>query len=748
APGGFSRISSIEAIDLASDSASNTLTLSARDVQDMAGMNLIRLGASADGQNWASGTYTLAAAMAYRQLVVTGDAGDAVDLHDNSYASSGTVTAGGTTYNVYTSESTRTQVFVQNGLTMIDSVGPTLLSSTPGDQEFLRADANITLTFNEAIALGSSGTITLKALDGASDVVINVASHGGQLSISDSTLTINPTAALEAGKQYAVQISSTAIRDTTDNAFAGIASTDTSTLNFATLLSGNGIATDQVANGYGGFVVNGAAADDQSGFSVSGVGDVNGDGYADFVISAPYADAFGNNSGSAYVVFGKANTTAVEATDLAAGSGGFAIHGENTDDNLGYSVSAAGDVNGDGKADLLVGAVGYAGGVANGRSYVVYGKDGTTAVDLDDIGNGNNSLGFAITGENAGDESANSVGSAGDINGDGLADLVIGAYRANNMAGNTYVVYGQLGRSNLDLTNLSVSTDGFVIQGENAVDASGLSVSAAGDVNGDGLTDLVVGAPWANNGEGLSYVVFGRTGNTAIDLTDVASGLGGFVITGEAVDAGESGYNVAAAGDVNGDGLADVVIGAYSSSLGLPNAGRSYVVFGKSNNTSAVSLSDIADGTGGFAIQGEANGDNAGYSVSSAGDINGDGLADVLIGAFLADSSSQSNIGTSYVVYGRANDTLVQLSAVAAGTGGFAILGESGGGQSGHSVSAAGDINGDGFADLLVGAPGVDIGSNADVGRAYVIFGGQQDRSVVDFLGTASANSLTGTSAA
>ncbi|PVE05952.1 S-layer family protein, partial [Limnohabitans sp. Rim28] len=622
-------------------------------------------------------------------------------------------------------------------LTVIDNTAPTLLSSTPGDQEFLRADANITLTFNEAIALGSNGTITLKALDGASDVVINVASHGGQLSISGSTLTINPTSALDDGKQYAVQISSTAIRDTAGTAFAGIASTDTSTLNFATLVAGNGVSPNQVANGYGGFVVNAAGENESFGVAVASAGDVNGDGYDDFIVGTSTWGGVLTN-GTAYVVFGKTNTTAVETTDLAAGTDGFAILGENTYDQLGYSVSAAGDVNGDGKADLLVGAVSYS--FATGRSYVVYGKDSTAAVDLDDIENDDNSLGFAITGENMHDGSGGSVAAAGDFNGDGLADLVIGADGVNNYTGKTYVVYGQLNRSNLDLTNLAGSPDGFVIQAENVGDNSGYSVSAAGDVNGDGLTDLIVGAIEANAGDGRSYVVFGGTGNSTIDLTDVANGTGGFVITGEAGDEGRSGVSVAAAGDVNGDGLADVVIGADHSTISSPNTGRSYVVFGKSNDTTAVNLSDIASGNGGFALQGEAVGDYAGFSVSAAGDINGDGLSDLIVGAPGTNAWS----GKSYVVYGRTSDTLVQLSDVAAGTGGFAILGETDSGELGTAVSAAGDINGDGFADLLIGAPSVNNYS----GSAYVIFGGHQDRSVVDFLGTASANSLTGTSAA
>ncbi|WP_133176139.1 S-layer family protein, partial [Limnohabitans sp. Rim28] len=984
APGGFSRISSIEAIDLASDSASNTLKLSARDVQDMAGMNLIRLGTSADGQSWASGTYTLQATMAYRQLVVTGDAGDAVNLDDNSYASSGTVTAGGTTYNVYTSESTRTQVFVQNGVTMqevlvptlssvvisatgasgsllnagdvvtvtatyseavngqpttaptltigsetgitltplvttgntriwtytitntgttdtgsiavvgnmvagltdtagnavsgstpvatgsftadttaptlltatatptdltglsvgetvtltltfsesvsgltsgsasgiftvggnavsatwagsgntrtltytvpsghngqiaidetvlrttllaagmidtagnalsisgaiadidatplplVDTLAPTLLSSTPADQDFLRTDANITLTFGEAIELGT-GTITLKALDGAADVVIDVANHSAQLSISGNTLTINPTAALEAGKQYAVQISSTAIRDTAGTAFAGLA--DTTTLNFATLTAGNGVAADQVAKGYGGFVVNGAAAGDELGSRVTSVGDVNGDGFADFVVSAPFADASASGTGRAYVVFGKAGTTPVNVADLATAQTGFAIHGEAAGDKLGWNVSSAGDLNGDGLGDVLIGA--YDANGTAGRAYVVYGKTDSTTVELSDLVSGTNSAkGFVLNGQFANDH-ANVVAGLGDFNGDGFDDLLVSAplrgsgLDPNDQAGRSYVVLGRSNNTNVDLQTVGSSTAGFQMYENSPQAYLGLRSSAVGDVNGDGLADLVLGSTTGNNSSvlfsGRSYVVFGRTGSGLINLSDVLSGNSGFAINGESYD--DRMEAPTAAGDVNGDGLADLAVAASKSDPGGRNdAGRVYVVFGKTNGD-LVHASNISAGTGaGYVINGESADDQL-SEASHVGDVNGDGLADLLVGAWGADTTAGSDTGKAWVVYGKTTQSAIELSDVSAGIGGFAIHGAAENDELGISVSAAGDINGDGFSDLLVGAYGVNNYS----GRAYVIFGGQQDRSVVDFLGTASANSLTGTSAA
>ncbi|OJA03256.1 integrin alpha, partial [Bathymodiolus thermophilus thioautotrophic gill symbiont] len=227
--------------------------------------------------------------------------------------------------------------------------------------------------------------------------------------------------------------------------------------------------------------------------------------------------------------------------------------------------------------------------------------------------------------------------------------------------------------SAVNLSVIAAGTGGFVINGENADDWSGYSVSSAGDVNGDGLDDLIVGAFLADtNGEsnaGKSYVVFGKTNESAVNLSVIAAGTGGFVINGENAD-DWSGYSVSSAGDVNGDGLDDLIVGAFlADTNGESNAGKSYVVFGKTNE-SAVNLSVIAAGTGGFVINGENADDWSGYSVSSAGDVNGDGLDDLIVGAFLADTNGESNAGKSYVVFGKTNESAVNLSVIAAGTGG------------------------------------------------------------------------------
>ncbi|CAB5499863.1 hypothetical protein formerly called flagellar hook-length control protein FliK, partial [Bathymodiolus thermophilus thioautotrophic gill symbiont] len=519
-----------------------------------------------------------------------------------------------------------------------------------------------------------------------------------------------------------------------------------------------------------GFVMNGENVEDHSGKSVSSAGDVNGDGLDDLIVGVYFADPTNkSNAGKSYVVFGKVDETAINLSAIALGTGGFVMNGESAGDYSGHSVSSAGDVNGDGLDDLIVStSLGEDGVGKVGKSYVVFGKTDGSAVNLSVIAAGTG--GFVINGENAGDWNGYSVSSAGDVNGDGLDDLIVGSFQADTNsksdAGKSYVVFGKTNESAVNLSVIAAGTGGFVINGENANDFSGYSVSSAGDVNGDGLDDLIVGAFHADsngkNNAGKSYVVFGKKEKDAVNLSVIAAGTGGFVINGESIADDFSGASVSSAGDVNGDGLDDLIVGAhFADPASKSEAGKSYVIFGKTDETS-VDLSKIASGTGGFVINGENIDDRSGVSVSSAGDVNGDGLDDLIVGAYLADPSGTNNAGKSYVVFGKKDKATVDLSVIASGTGGFVINGENAGDFSGVSVSSAGDVNGDGLDDLIIGARQADPDNKSKAGKSYVVFGKTDTKAVdladisagngvvahaIDFQGNGDDNTLTGTSA-
>ena len=520
-----------------------------------------------------------------------------------------------------------------------------------------------------------------------------------------------------------------------------------------------------IAAGTGGFVINGQSAGDKSGLSVASAGDINGDGFDDFIVGAPYGDpSAGSNAGKAYVVFGKAGSfgASLDLSSIAAGTGGFVINGQAAGDIAGFAVSTAGDINGDGFADLIVGAryADPAGGANAGKAYAIFGASSFGAsVDLANIALGTG--GFVMNGQQTIDRAGTSVASAGDINGDGLADIIIGAPLADVTgrvnAGQSDVVYGQTGTFGPSVNvvnNIASGATGFGIRGESAGDESGFSVASAGDINGDGYADMIVGAYYAKpnslSNAGKAYIVYGQAATLSTpDLVNVAAGTGGFAISGGSVG-DQLGHSVSTIGDINGDGYADFAIGADLAQVGsIAGAGKTYVMFGAASGLASVSATTLAAGTGGFVLNGEATGDVSGFSVASAGDVNGDGYDDFIVGAILANPSSRTDAGSSYVVFGKASGwgTAINLSDIAAGTGGFAIIGQTAGDLSGSSVGSLGDINGDGFSDLIVGATQADPTAGTDAGKSYVIYG-QDFNSTVTGSGTSGADTLTGTSGA
>ena len=679
--------------------------------------------------------------------------------------------------------------------------------------------------------------------------------------------------------------------------------------------SGTTLQLSAVEAGTGGFVINGQCASDKAGFAVSSAGDINGDGLSDLLVGAFLADPRGGKSGQSYVIFGKTSGTAVQLSTVVSGSGGFAINGANADDYSAHDVMSAGDVNGDGLADLIVGAY-YAdpNGLSSGQSYVIFGSsnfvtssvslgttgadtmtgtisadyiisgdgadtvDGNGGADVLYTGNGNDLIkidnnsftridggagtdtlrfdaaisldltskandklvginaidmsadggnstltlnifdlydmtdeveglhhdltitassgdtialatattepsgglwvkngsdyeyrlsdntvtaeihlsgaatvtgvdsrsvtsielstiiassgAFAINGLCAGDQAGIVVSNAGDVNGDGLGDFLVGAWKSephgsDTSAGQTYVVFGTTSAATVQASALLAGTGGFVINGNLAFDYAGRSMSA-GDVNGDGLADILATGRLSDvhgNHSGQAYVIFGKTSGSTVELSAIMNGTGGFGMNGESAE-DYAGFSMGA-GDVNGDGLNDIILSAHQPNAGAVSSnrtGKAYVIFGKTTGT-VVELSTVASGTGGYVINGNCALDHFGRSAAQAGDVNGDGLMDVIIGAMNADPNSLSEAGQCYVVFGKTSGTAIQASSVVAGTGGFAINGISASETIGRSVAGIGDVNGDGLADVVIGSRYGDHNGITNAGQTFVVFG-------------------------
>ncbi|MGY6217549.1 Calx-beta domain-containing protein [Methylolobus aquaticus] len=462
-------------------------------------------------------------------------------------------------------------------------------------------------------------------------------------------------------------------------------------------------------DGRDGFALKGGALLSAIGGAVSGAGDLNDDGQADFVVGAPDAAI---DTGKAYVVFGGAGVGHDGTVDVGSldGTNGFVIEGLPYS-QLGTSVQQVGDVNRDGYDDLIVGAPGTGTGEANtgaGAAYVVFG--GPTGFGTDGVlkvSDLNGTNGFRIDTGIRFDAVGTVVAGGGDLNADGKPDLVIGAPGVNGGAGAYYVIFGDEGLGaggRIDLNTLD-GRNGFTItysaqspSGQPTTVPLGEGASVTGDLDNDGQADLVL------TSAGQAFVLFGASdlgAGGALDLFQPGT-TPVLTIDGRELN-GFAPLAVSAAGDVNKDGWQDLIVGVPSATVnGVERTGRSYVVFGSDTlaQTGLIKLQDL-DGSNGFAVMG------AGDSVAGIGDANQDGYADLLLGNPSATVGDQTLAGKSYILFGSAtlgSGGTVDLANLPAGAA-LVLEGSRAEDAAGSAVSGVGDVNDDGVPDLIVGAP-------------------------------------------
>lgn len=490
------------------------------------------------------------------------------------------------------------------------------------------------------------------------------------------------------------------------------------------------------------------------GSQVALLGDVNGDGIGDLATSGFPFDPNQGNIGRVEVVFGRASSGRIETDPLPAG-GGFQITGVAFGFGLDLfnlssyrpapSVAAAGDVNGDGLADIIVGASGFqlSDTQVPGRAFVIFGSRSPTDVDVRALPE---TRGYALVPPTSYSNFGWQVAGVGDVNRDGLADVAVSATSGAAPFFEVHVVYGRRSGGTIDLSQWTPAM-GFRVSGHvdgadgwvtplagTSLNSLGYAVTGLGDINGDGFDDLAIGSPVDGpviNGVFLPFVgaVYVVYGGRTTDLSTAGLGCSrcarnGIRIMGDpnVVAGSKLGTVVRGPGDVNGDHIPDILIGSEQGDAGA------YVVFGRGRNPAAIDLQKSFTGFAIKSLTAQPGGAccHPGDRVAPAGDVNHDGLADLLVGNGAdiptVDGVRRDGGGQAYVIYGRKATTTVDVDNLA-GSAGFRIVGGvfPDSYRTGYGLDGGRDMTGDGRPDLAIGSSLLPGDPTADVSGIDVL---------------------------
>jgi hypothetical protein len=457
----------------------------------------------------------------------------------------------------------------------------------------------------------------------------------------------------------------------------------------------------------------GSEAGARAGSSIGSALDFFDDGRGAIIIGAPLADPQGlEEAGSNYLFSARSSPG-----DFALTAATFGVEGVEADEEIGFAIGGGGDVNGDGTGDLIVGGFrSDAGGLFDaGIALVFFGDASRSGFDP------SNEADLVIMGQDPEDHLGWAVDISGDFNGDGIEDIVVGAPLGETSLlapGEVFVFLG--GTHLVSGATLNPALANVYFRGEEAGAGCGQALGV-GDVNGDGRADLAIGAPgedWSGRfNAGGVFVFLGRTDWGPADLYRIENDYNLGIMGGFAFDA--FGTSVAIVGDMNGDGFDEILVGApFGTEGGQTYRGRANLFAGRTIS-SRITLDSRSQSSSTWI--GDSGGDLVGAAVGSARDYNSDGRPDLVVGAPGDDPQGRDGAGSAFVFHGQTG--VLPPSGTITSFANRQFIGAAAGDELGAAVGGVADFNLDGSTDLVLGAPGVDVGSASSAGRVYLFSG-------------------------